>query len=111
DYKSCDKFLDNGLLNLLKSLEMYPGTEDTNPEQKLFTTKTLVTSPGSGFFHSQVDLGQVVNEGELLGTVEPIFTSKLEKIIAPAQGSVLYLRREEKVSVSDTLMHIAYQNS
>lgn len=111
DYKSCDNFLDRGLLNLLKSLEMYPGNENTVPGQKLFTVKTVVTSPISGFFRPHAVLGQVVDEGELLGEVTPIFSTRPEKIIAPAPGSVLYLRREEKVSVSDTLIHLAHEHS
>lgn len=96
-----------GLLNFMRAIGMLCGPVQQSTEPHVFTQKELVPSPVAGFFEAAVELGQRVEEGDVLGHVTSIFASHSTPVSAPRAGVILYLRREQVVSERESLVHIA----
>lgn len=111
DFDRCDLFLNEGILNFLKKVKLLAGEVLTESDQELFTEKSMISAPVSGFFRSAVKLGQSIEAGRRIGEIIPLFSSKPVAITTPDNGVILYLRREEKVSTGDSLVHLAFSRS
>lgn len=108
DYQSGDLFVNEGLFNFLRTIGILAGTVNTIKDQQLFTAKTVVNAPVSGFFHPAVELGQLVEADQSIGGVASLFSPKSVTARTSVGGTVIYLRREEKVAVGDSLLHLVY---
>lgn len=102
-----DSYVDlifDGLDNFLRSIHLFDGEFREN-EPEVYRNKKKVSSPISGFFKPEVELGDLVEEGETIGELEKIFGN--EKLIeSPYAGKILYLRREGVIGRGENLIHI-----
>ncbi|OKY77855.1 MAG: putative deacylase [Candidatus Methanohalarchaeum thermophilum] len=103
NYEYVDKTID-GLKNYLKATKLLKGSIDKRDED-VFVNKEKIGSPFSGFFKSNVELGEYIEEGEVIGIVEKILGKK-EEIYSPISGRILYLRRERAVAEGESIVHI-----
>ncbi len=95
----------DGLLNLLRLVEVLPGKVVEGPEPYVFRRKDLVPATRAGFFQPSVSLGQHIHEGGNLGTITPILGEAIQ-VQSPRDGTILYLRREPAVAEQESLVHL-----
>ncbi len=93
-----------GLDNFLKAADILDGESKDN-EVKVYRDKKKVSSPVSGFFRPEVELGDYIEEGEEVGTVEKIFDGE-RPVKSSHSGMILYLRREGVIGRGENLIHI-----
>lgn len=96
----------DGLLNLLRSVDMLAGNPTSGEEPYVFRQKEIVSAPSAGFLDLAVELGQRVHKGELIGTITPILAETCIEVRSPREGIVIYLRRDLSVAEYDSLIHI-----
>ena len=86
------KLLYKGILNLMKYLHMMPGKPDTEVKPKIVDANKMVyvTSRTSGLFYSNVEVGDMISKGDVIGEVRNIKGECMEKIIAPINGKVFF---------------------
>ncbi|KXA95399.1 hypothetical protein AKJ36_00690 [candidate division MSBL1 archaeon SCGC-AAA259I07] len=100
-----DKII-KGLENFLKGVDMLDGKPQEG-KPVVHSNKDKVTSPASGFFTPQVDLGDRIEKGDKIGELEKLFGE--EKIIRTSvSGKILYLRSEKVVSKGENLIHVTW---
>lgn len=87
------KFGVNGILNLMRKLEMLPAKNSKNETltQSFFTEKnTWVRAPISGISHTNYKLGQHVQKGEVLCTInDPFGAAENVKIKCPQEAIIV----------------------
>lgn len=111
DYGTCDLFLAEGVFNFLRATGVLTGNPETKGDQQLFTAKSVAEAPAAGFFRASVALGQLVEEGQNIGTIEPLFSAKPLTVKTSRAGTVINLCRQEVVGPGESLVHIAYSAS
>tara|TARA_Y100000588_G_C14208114_1_gene905509 strand:- start:841 stop:1740 length:900 start_codon:yes stop_codon:yes gene_type:complete len=79
--------------------------EDDRPESGHMQICNL--SPLSGFFEPAVQIGDIVKEGQPLGTVFELFSNTKKEILAEESGVVLVLRTFPRVREGETLGVVA----
>jgi predicted deacylase len=127
----------NGVLNVMRHLAMIESVEDvrmSNNEadsktkktarRSLATTRTSaadtaastlltkfewVYTKNAGMWYPKIEPGDVVKEGEQIGTVGGLFGEVLEKIISPVNGVVLFLTINPSVLKDGLLMGIGVE--
>ena len=65
-----------------------------------------VYTKSAGVWYPRVNPGDVVQEGEQIGTVGDLFGDTLEKIISPVNGVILFLTINPSVIENGLLMGI-----
>ena len=80
-----------GLENVLRSLDMIPGSARNMPPPRRFEKFTWVRTGGAGFFRRGVKVGEDVAAGQTLGQLVDFFGQTLEEIKAPEAGQILFL--------------------
>ena len=101
----------NGCLNVMAELGLLDPIHVTSrvkyvvetPEPNSGHMQVCNPSPISGFFETNVKLGDHVNRGDLLGTVYPLDGSPPEKIVATETGVVIVLRTFPRVRVGESV--------
>jgi predicted deacylase len=68
-----------------------------------------VYTKSSGMWYPKVEPGDVVNEGEQIGTVGDFFGDTLEKIVSPVNGVILFLTINPSVLEGGLLMGIGVE--
>jgi uncharacterized protein len=130
------ELLVNGVVNVMRHLGLIAGDTPTttgnhqkNPKSEIPKTdrRAMVTAKASaagtaastvltkfewvyakspGVWYPKVGAGDVVNEGEQIGTVGDLFGDTLEKVISPVNGVVLFLTVNPSVLENGLLMGI-----
>lgn len=96
----------DGIVNLLRAVEMLAGDPHCGREPYIFVEKDIVPAPCAGFYQPVVELGERVTQGDRVGTIVPILAEEGFDVTAPRSGIVLYRRREVAVGEQDSLIHI-----
>ncbi|MCO5223769.1 MAG: succinylglutamate desuccinylase/aspartoacylase family protein [Thermomicrobiales bacterium] len=90
------ELVERGLLNVLKALEMLPGSMEFLPEWF-----TLIEAPPEGefmhvrtggFVRNHTELEAMVQAGDLLATIIDVYGNELDQVISPIDGLVLSYR-------------------
>lgn len=101
-----------GILNLLRQT----GVLDTDePQVKILEPRlvepegvTMVQASNAGLFIKQVEVGKILNEGEIIGTViDPIAGKVLEETRSPCAGLLFTLREHPLTAKGAPLARIA----
>lgn len=82
-----------GVINVLKSQKMLPGAPMLNrmmPQK--FTSTASADFTKSGIWYPAVTAGADVKTGALVGVVKSYAGEELERVVAPADGLVLYMQ-------------------
>jgi predicted deacylase len=80
-----------GVENVLRSLDMIPGSARNMPPPRRFEKFTWVRTKGPGFFRQAVKVGQDVDAGQTLGSLVDFFGQTIEEIKAPEKGHILFM--------------------
>jgi predicted deacylase len=113
------ELLVNGVVNVMRHLGMMePETEVDDQRStpnvqrpmaekaKTLTAFEWVYSKHSGMWYSRVAAGNVITQGQEIGTVGDLFGDTLETIVAPVDGVVLFLTINPSVQTNGLLMGI-----
>ena len=126
------ELLINGVVNVMRHLGIIKNVEDVVATSEAKTTarraaatakasaadtaaSTVLTkfewvyTKSSGVWYPKVAAGDVVKEGEQIGTVGDLFGDTLEKIISPVRGVVLFLTINPSVLENGLLMGIGVE--
>ncbi len=106
NYEACESVV-LGIINFLRGVDLIPEPPQTSKNQKLYTDKKLVLAPKAGFITLDVALDQIIEEGQRVGEIEPLFGEPIE-ILTPAPGGhVIFTRHEPIISRGDGIIHLA----
>jgi predicted deacylase len=82
-----------GIKNVMKHLGMIEGELEGVPEQRrCIEPETYLYVQEGGFLRPNVETGQEMSKGDLLGEIKDVYGRKLEEIIAPFDGMVTGIR-------------------
>ena len=92
-----------GVFRLLRYLRMLPGPVEL-VEQPVWLDRTeVLRSPATGVWHPQVERGQTVQKGTVIGVLTDFFGERLAEIRAPFAGEVLYVVATPAMSQGEPL--------
>lgn len=81
----------DGVFRLLRYFRMVPGEVELVRQPLFFDRTEVLRSPATGVWHPQVERGQSVQKGALIGVLTDFFGVKQADIRAPFGGIVLYV--------------------
>jgi predicted deacylase len=82
-------FMEQGITNVMKAIKMTKGEfKESNPIGYL-TNEVGVYNDFDGILYSNVNCGQTVSKGELLGYITDYFGNKIEEFHSPITGIIL----------------------
>jgi predicted deacylase len=86
------KLLFRGVLNVMMYIGMIPGKPEIKTKPKIIDGNKMVyvTSKTCGLFYSHVEVGDIVNKGDIIGEIKNIKGECLNKIIAPIDGKIFF---------------------
>jgi len=112
------ELLVNGVVNVMRHLGMIAGEHPhLNPlpnkgeegSATVLTKFEWIYTKCTGVWYPKVAAGDVVKEGEQIGTVKDLFGDTLERIISPVNGVVLFLTINPSVLENGLLMGIGVE--
>ena len=80
--------------------------ETSAADPTLLTKFVWVYTKSAGMWYPRVGAGDVVSEGEQIGTVGDLFGDTLEEIVSPVNGVILFLTINPSVLEDGLLMGI-----
>lgn len=96
----------NGTLRLMKHLRMIDWAPEPKVESRIIWSTTWIRARTAGIFHPQVNAGELLHKGQLIGTITDPFGEFIEQIKSPATGYVIGLNNNPVVNAGDALMHL-----
>jgi len=86
------KQLSDGLINMLRVMEMLPGKGRPSPQGLKWYTATASNAPqNTGIFYPLREAGMPARKGERVGYVTDFAGKVIEEVTAPADGLILYM--------------------
>jgi hypothetical protein len=101
------KFHYDGIQNLLKLLGIIDG-EPKKFDAKVNPEEYHAVAERGGIWHSKVEIGQEVQEGQELGNMTDLFGNILETYKAPEKGWVRFLRVWYSVNAGEPLVSVSH---
>jgi uncharacterized protein len=80
-----------GLENVLRSLEVIPGSVRNVPPPRRFGRFAWVGTREAGFFRPSVKVGDEVAAGQSLGSLVDFYGRMIEEVAAPDAGQILFM--------------------
>ena len=80
-----------GVSRLLRYLKMMPGRVETVVRPIYLERTQVLTSPETGIWYPQVERGNTVREGAVIGYVTDFFGNRVGEVKAPFGGEMLYV--------------------
>ncbi|NND65779.1 MAG: succinylglutamate desuccinylase [Gammaproteobacteria bacterium] len=96
----------NGVLNVIRELDMLSGKKLEPKKPYVVKTSRWVRAPASGIFRSQINLGEKVKKGTVLGFVADPFGEDQLQVKAPTSGIVIGHTQLPLVHEGEALYHI-----
>ncbi|MEM9597722.1 MAG: succinylglutamate desuccinylase/aspartoacylase family protein [Acidobacteriota bacterium] len=97
----------NGVLRVLAALDMWESAEVPPPQpSKLGTSAKWMRASRSGVFVPDVELGDTVEKGDVLGTLDSPIPTRAHRVKAPFDGLVMGLTVNPLVHQGDALVHL-----
>jgi predicted deacylase len=88
----------DGAFRLMRYLRMVPGPVELNDRPVWFIRTQVMTSPATGVWIPEVEVGQTVAEGGLLGYVTDYFGDRIAEVRAPFAGVAMYVVETPAIS-------------
>ena len=97
----------NGVLRVLEAMEM--GTWDTPPFRRPIEIQSTrwVRARRAGLMQLDVELGDEVTKGDVIGSISDALGNRAARITAPSSGHIIALNQNPLVSQGDALVHVA----
>jgi hypothetical protein len=100
------QLLRDGVLRVLNHLGMLRRAVSDPPAVETLAAFEWLYTTQAGMFHSRVSVDQLVEQGELVGTIDSLFGERLEEVTTPVTGRVLFLTTSPAVTSQGLLMGI-----
>ncbi len=100
----------SGTLRLMKYLDMIDWAPEPTEVNRIIWNTTWIRARNAGLFQANVKCGQLVEEGEWVGTITDPFGEFKEQIVAQHEGYVIGLNNIPVINVGDALMHLGMEN-
>ncbi|MEE4277040.1 MAG: succinylglutamate desuccinylase/aspartoacylase family protein [Halieaceae bacterium] len=97
------------LRRLIVALEMLPGEFPSPGGQIIYERLEDVETPVTGLFEPLCSIGELVEEGALLGVVRDYFGDEIAEVRAPLRGVVLMLRHAPPVHAGAGLVTLGVE--
>jgi predicted deacylase len=102
----------SGILNVMQTLEMIPKQEETSgdtPFKPIFSQdQDWIRAHSSGVLLSDVELGQMIKQGQCIGRIkDPFSADTAERITAPHDGVVVGINRHPLIHEGQTIINVA----
>ncbi|MGN0770215.1 MAG: succinylglutamate desuccinylase/aspartoacylase family protein [Christensenellales bacterium] len=97
-----------GLHNVLRHVGVLDG-KAVKPEVQIYPGFKWMYTPWRGIFYKRVSVGDTVDQGQVLGTIENYFGEQLGEIKSTVNGKVVFLTTSPAMTENGLLMGIAYQ--
>ncbi len=96
--------------NLLSHLGMSAPFESDRSRSSIRLHETKwIRGKFSGIFHSEIELGQIVSKGELLGYITDPFGDFRKRIESPGDGYIIGLNNTPIIHQGDALIHLGME--
>ena len=100
---------EEGLLRALAAAGLLPDRDPSPPlVSEVISRKAWLQTSATGCWYPNVDLGDSVEEGRVLGEVKDFFGETLLVVTAPVTGMVFFLVTALAVNAGDPLMGLSY---
>ncbi|MBX7125940.1 MAG: succinylglutamate desuccinylase/aspartoacylase family protein [Cyclobacteriaceae bacterium] len=99
-----------GVQRMMKHLGMIAAAPPSTTTSHVIWHSSWVRARQAGLFHSSIQTGQIVEKGEIVGTLTDPFGEFKEVIKVPATGYVVGLNNNPVVHAGDALLHIGVDN-
>lgn len=96
----------NGTLRLMKHLNMIDWAPEPKAESKIVWNSSWIRARTAGIFHPQVQAGDLIHKGQIVGSITDPFGEFHEQIKSPVTGYVVGLNNNPVVNAGDALMHM-----
>jgi len=99
-----------GIISVMRELDMLPKRKKTRkkPREPIVVEETSwVRAPKSGIINSPLQLGSVINNGDVMASIFDPFGENEEQVIAPVDGIIIGCLQLPLVHQGDALFHIA----
>ncbi len=100
-----------GVRRVLKALDMYRGSRKQLPDPVIATSTSWVRAITNGIVRTVVNLGDMVEKGELLAYISDPLGREETPLLAPNAGIVIGQLTLPLVNEGDALFHLAYFTS
>ena len=102
-----------GVENVMAYLGMTEQVERKVPDSRIYERSRWIRAARGqgGFFFPTADLGDVVQSGDMLGTIVDPFTDASFEVIAPLAGEIIGMAVPQPVLSGYALFHIAWHAS
>jgi hypothetical protein len=97
----------HGILNVMRALGMLDGPVDNRREPTEALIEVYQQSPASGVFFPAVQVGALVEKGQVVGTIRNMFGEAVADVRAQTTGVVDALRHNPVISAGDWVVSIA----
>jgi len=95
-----------GILNILKHLKMIEG-EKIEPNYRVLVRKSRwIRATSGGLLHNVIEMGELVEENQLIAHITDPFGSKVDDIFAPCKGLIVSIATIPLIRIGDPLAHL-----
>lgn len=99
----------DGTMRLMKYLEMKKESPEAKHDTEFYRKTSWVRAKNAGLFQPEIELGDNVKKGQLLGHVTDPYGNERFKATSPKNGRVIGLNYAPVVHKGDALLHLAYK--
>jgi len=99
-----------GIISVMRELDMLPKRKKTRKKLRepiVVEETSWVRAPKSGIINSPLQLGSVINNGDVMASIFDPFGENEEQVIAPVDGIIIGCLQLPLVHQGDALFHIA----
>lgn len=99
-----------GVENVMAHLEMIDREEQEIPDARIYENSRWVRTVrgNAGFFFPSAELGDLVNQGSLLGTIIDPLTDEIYYVTSPTAGEIIGMAVPQPVLSGSALVHLAW---
>ncbi len=99
----------DGIMNVMSAIGILPEKPDEKIATSFSKKQEWIASPAAGILHFKVGLGQVIDEGELIGNItDPFGTNVVIPIFSPVKGIIVGINSSPLIHEGLTIFKIAY---
>lgn len=100
-------FINERLLNMMRMLKMIPGETAVYDPPVEIRKRTYITSEHTGIFVAETVSGKTIRKGTVLGRITDFHGNRIQEVVSPADGFVIYMLSTPPVNRGEILFSLA----
>jgi uncharacterized protein len=100
----------SGTLRLMKHLGMNDSAPAPTEENKIIWNSSWIRAKTAGLFQPNIKCGDLLEKGQLIGSITDPFGEFKETLKSPTKGYVVGLNNNPVVNAGDALLHVGMDN-